>query len=171
MSVYNDFQHSRSAWGMDVLKGIFIEITTESGHQGYATAYGGYISSWIIKNHLNRFLIGADARNLSKLYELKTKTFIYSAIVKGSFKDSEFPVERELKLKVGAQVMVAKNDTDPEKRWVNGSIGVIQHLSKDEVKVLIKEKLYTIGKAKWEKFNYQINGSFIQQLLLWFFVV
>ena len=34
MSVYNDFQHSRSAWGMDVLKGIFIEVTTESGHQG-----------------------------------------------------------------------------------------------------------------------------------------
>ena len=69
MSVYNDFQHSRSAWGMDVLKGIFIEITTESGHQGYATAYGGYISSWIIKNHLNRFLIGADARNLNLLYD------------------------------------------------------------------------------------------------------
>jgi len=111
-----------------------------------------------------------DDINLSKLYELKTKTFIYSAIVKGSFKDSEAPVERELKLKVGAQVMVAKNDTDPEKRWVNGSIGVIQHLSKDEVKVLIKEKLYTIGKAKWEKFNYQINGSFIQQKVVGSFI-
>jgi len=53
MSVYNEYQESRSNWGMDVLKGIFIEVTTESGHQGYATAYGGYISSWIIKNHLN----------------------------------------------------------------------------------------------------------------------
>ena len=111
-----------------------------------------------------------DDINLSKLYELKTKTFIYSAIVKGSFKDSEAPVERELKLKVGAQVMVAKNDTDPEKKWVNGSIGVIQHLSKDEVKVLIKEKLYTIGKAKWEKFNYQINGSLIQQKVVGSFI-
>lgn len=69
MSVYSDYQESRSNWGMDVLKGIFIEITTESGHQGYATAYGGYISSWIINNHLNRFLIGADARNLNLLYD------------------------------------------------------------------------------------------------------
>ncbi len=111
-----------------------------------------------------------DDINLSKLYELKTKTFIYSAIVKGSFKDSEAPVERELKLKVGAQVMIAKNDTDPEKRWVNGSIGVIQHLSQDEVKVLIKGKLYSIGKAKWEKFNYQINGSFIQQKVVGSFI-
>ena len=25
MSVYNDYQHSRSAWGMDVLKGIFTD--------------------------------------------------------------------------------------------------------------------------------------------------
>jgi L-rhamnonate dehydratase len=69
MSIYSDYQKSRSDWGMDVLKGIFIEVTTESGHQGYATAYGGYISSWIIKNHLMRFLIGADARNLSLLYD------------------------------------------------------------------------------------------------------
>ena len=66
---YSDYQKSRSDWGMDVLKGIFIEVTTESGHQGYATAYGGYISSWIIKNHLMRFLIGADARNLNLLYD------------------------------------------------------------------------------------------------------
>ena len=44
MSVYSSFQDSRSSWGMDVLKGIFIEIETEGGHRGYATAYGGYIS-------------------------------------------------------------------------------------------------------------------------------
>ena len=58
--------------------------------------------------------------------------------------------------------MVAKNDTDPTKRWVNGSIGVIQHLSQDEVKVLIKGKLYSIGKAKWEKFNYQIEKVYLK---------
>ena len=29
MSIYNTFQESRSSWGMDVLKGIFIEVTTE----------------------------------------------------------------------------------------------------------------------------------------------
>tara|TARA_B100001173_G_scaffold260689_1_gene234004 strand:- start:5187 stop:6686 length:1500 start_codon:yes stop_codon:yes gene_type:complete len=111
-----------------------------------------------------------DDINLSKLYELKSKTFIYSAIVKGSFKESEFPVERELKLKVGAQVMVAKNDTDPTKRWVNGSIGEVKYLSQDEVRVSIKGKLYNIGKAKWDKFNYQINGSFIQQKVVGSFI-
>ena len=29
MSVYSSFQDSRSSWGMDVLKGIFIEVETE----------------------------------------------------------------------------------------------------------------------------------------------
>ena len=57
MSVYKDYQHSRSSWGMDVLKGIFIQIYTEGGHEGFATAYGGYLSTWIIKKHLERFFM------------------------------------------------------------------------------------------------------------------
>ena len=69
MSVYKEYQHSRSSWGMDVLKGIFIQIYTEGGHEGFATAYGGYLSTWVIKKHLERFLIGADARNFNKLYD------------------------------------------------------------------------------------------------------
>ena len=69
MSKYKEYQNSRSTWGMDVLKGILIQIYTEDGHEGFATAYGGYISAWIIKNHLERFLIGADARNFSLLYD------------------------------------------------------------------------------------------------------
>ena len=69
MSRYAEFQMSRSKWGMDAIKGIFIEITTETGEVGFATAYGGYISSWIIKNHFNRFLIGADARDTGLLYD------------------------------------------------------------------------------------------------------
>ncbi len=69
MSRYPEFQMSRSKWGMDAIKGIFIEVTTETGEVGFATAYGGYISSWIIKNHFNRFLIGADARDTSLLYD------------------------------------------------------------------------------------------------------
>ena len=69
MSKYPEYYESRSSWGMDAIKGIFIEISTEGGHTGFATAYGGYISSWIIKNHFNRFLIGADARDLNLLYD------------------------------------------------------------------------------------------------------
>ena len=42
MSIYPAYQDSRSSWGMDAIKGIFIEIFTEGGHHGFATAFGGY---------------------------------------------------------------------------------------------------------------------------------
>ena len=53
MSKYPEYHESRTSWGMNAIKGIFIEISTEGGHTGFATAYGGYIASWIIKNHFN----------------------------------------------------------------------------------------------------------------------
>ena len=69
MSIYSKYKDTRTSWGMNAIKGIFVEIFTEEGHHGFATGFGGYISSWIIKNHLNRFLIGQDARNLTLIYD------------------------------------------------------------------------------------------------------
>ena len=45
--------------------------------------------------------------------------------------------EKYLKLKVDAQVMMIKND--PERRWVNGTIGFIHKLQKD--KIFVKMQL------------------------------
>ena len=36
--------------------------------------------------------------------------------------------------------MLIKNDTKSPKRWVNGSIGVVTELSKDSIKLRIKNK-------------------------------
>ena len=40
MSRYPEYQVSRSKWGMDAIKGIFIEVFTEDGQKGFATAFG-----------------------------------------------------------------------------------------------------------------------------------
>ena len=69
MSIYPAYTDTRTSWGMNAIKGIFIEIFTEGGYHGFATGFGGYISSWIINNHLNRFLIGADCRDITLLYD------------------------------------------------------------------------------------------------------
>ena len=112
-----------------------------------------------------------DDINFSHLYQLKTPTFNYDGIVKGTFKEKEFPVEKNLKLKVGAQIMITKNDTEVPRKWVNGTLGVIQSLSEDKIKILIDDKSYYLGKAKWDKYEYKftgnrvdtsIKGSFIQ---------
>ena len=112
-----------------------------------------------------------DDINFSHLYQLKTPTFNYDGIVKGTFKEKEFPVEKNLRLKVGAQIMITKNDTEVPRKWVNGTLGIIQSLSEDKIKILIDDKSYYLGKTKWDKYEYKftgnrvdtsIKGSFIQ---------
>jgi len=100
-----------------------------------------------------------DDINNTNLYQLKTPTFDYKAIVKGKWKDNEFPVKKEILLKVGSQIMITKNDAETPKRWVNGTLGIITSLSKDQIKVKIKDKIFTIGKVKWDKYSYQVFGG------------
>jgi ATP-dependent DNA helicase PIF1 len=68
-----------------------------------------------------------NERNLSML---KGRLYEYSGIIKGQFHESYLPVEKELKLKIGAQVMLVNNDSLG--RWVNGSIGKIASIERNE---------------------------------------
>mgnify|MGYP001268240495 FL=1 len=55
--------------------------------------------------------------------------------------------------------MITKNDTDEPKRWVNGTLGIITFLSKDQIKIKIKDKIFSLGKTKWDKYNYKFSGN------------
>ena len=104
-----------------------------------------------------------DDINNTNLYKLKTPTYNYNAIIKGNWKEKEYPVKKEIILKEGAQAMITKNDTDEPKRWVNGTLGVVCSLSKDKIKIKIKDKIYHLGKTKWDKFTYQFIGNKISR--------
>jgi ATP-dependent exoDNAse (exonuclease V) alpha subunit len=60
-----------------------------------------------------------------------------------------------LKLKPGAQVMMVRND--PSKRWVNGSLGVVQKLSQHSITVSLGDSLCTVEPSEWEKIEYEYN--------------
>ena len=64
------------------------------------------------------------------------------------------PTERNLNLKVGSQVMMIKNDRNG--RWVNGSLGIVDELSKDKVFVKIGNKLHQVEVDLWEKWDYRV---------------
>ena len=104
-----------------------------------------------------------DDINNTNLYKLKTPTYNYNAIIKGSWKEKEYPVKKEIILKEGAQVMITKNDTDEPKKWVNGTLGVICSLSKDKIKIKIKDKIFYLGKTKWDKYVHQFIGNKISR--------
>src|SRR5262249_51794550 len=50
--------------------------------------------------------------------------------------------------KKGAQVMLLKND--PEKRWVNGTLGRVTRIGKDLITVRIGKRSYPVERAIWE---------------------
>ena len=92
--------------------------------------------------------------NHKKLDALEGNEKAYDAEVTGDIKESAFPTERKLRLKVGAQIMMLKNDTEKPRRWVNGTLGVVVRLGNDSIRVNIDGVEHTVNKASWDKVRY-----------------
>lgn len=98
----------------------------------------------------------ADAINQKRLAEIEAEEFTYEGTVQGRFEEKRLPVEMELKLKVGAQVMFTRNDM--QKRWVNGTIGTVAKLSKDEIQVTLDGGMtYVVPCCSWDSCSYEYD--------------
>jgi ATP-dependent exoDNAse (exonuclease V) alpha subunit len=104
--------------------------------------------------------------NVEKLSKLKTKEKYYEAEITGRFPDDSLPSEQKLTLKVGAQVMMLKND--PKKRWVNGTLARIKKLNPDEIIVEINKLDYKVTREAWNNIEYvldRITGEFEEKIV------
>ena len=100
----------------------------------------------------------ASGINQNYLKQLSSEEFSYRAQATGQFYKELFPTDDEvLKLKKGAQVIMIKND--PEKRWVNGSIGTIHDIAEKKIKVKINHKIYEVKKEKWDRIQYSYDDD------------
>lgn len=105
----------------------------------------------------------ADNINSSRLSRITSPEFVYEGKAKGSFAlgDDKLPAPKDLKLKVGAQVMFTKNGTN--KKWVNGTIGVVTKLTADKITVTVKEDggelSHVVAKESWETFKYKLDSE------------
>ena len=97
----------------------------------------------------------ADDINQKKLAEIDAEEYTYEGTVTGKFEEKRFPVDLTLKLKVGAQVMFTRND--PKKRWVNGTIGTVSKLAKDEIQVTTDGSTYVVPNCSWESYSYEYD--------------
>ena len=101
----------------------------------------------------------AERINREELEKIKEETFTFDAKDTGNFQSRLFPTELILKLKKGAQVMFVKND--PQKRFVNGTIGQIVSCDHDGINVRIfnehkgEYEVLEIEKLEWEILKYK----------------
>jgi hypothetical protein len=117
-----------------------------------STQHDGYIT---LTTHNNK----ADRMNDHALAALTTTPYLFKAKVNGDFPENIYPLNDELTLKVGAQVMFIKNDLSPEKRYYNGKIGRVISLDQDEVEVLFPDENTTISveQYEWENIRYTLD--------------
>ncbi len=97
----------------------------------------------------------ADRINKQRLVKLKSKEYVFKADVEGEFDERLYPAELHLPLRVGAQVIMTRNDE--EKRWVNGSIGEIVTLEETLVKVRIDLEVYEVEPIEWRNIRYDFD--------------
>ena len=103
----------------------------------------------------------AEAVNLDKLRDLKTKERRYSGTITGNFEMRNLPTQESLNLKIGAQVMLLNNDSNG--RWINGSIGKILSFKTDNsgrevIDVEITDgSIVEVNLFTWEMFRFFYN--------------
>ncbi|MFZ1451716.1 MAG: HRDC domain-containing protein, partial [Ferruginibacter sp.] len=100
----------------------------------------------------------ADQINEQELYKLNGAGFNYKAAVEDDFPEHMYPVDFELSLKEGAQVMFLKNDLI-QRRYYNGKIGVVKELRKDKIIVDCDSNEIEVGKDTWENSRYTLNRA------------
>ena len=112
----------------------------------------------------------AEELNSKGLSQLKTQEKYFRARVTGNIKIQNLPVPETLAIKEGAKVMFVRNN-DPF--WVNGSLGVVKKIFRNEIVVEKDGELYNVESELWEEYKYiydegkaelkkQVIGTFTQ---------
>ncbi|SED98573.1 ATP-dependent RecD-like DNA helicase [Prevotella sp. lc2012] len=99
-----------------------------------------------------------DYTNERHLAALDGDPSIFYGTIKGDFPETSLPTPMELQLKPGAQVIFIKNDKD--KRWVNGSLGIIDYIDEEEgiIGIVNEEGVeYDVEREIWENMRYTFN--------------
>ncbi len=112
----------------------------------------------------------ADRINQTELNRLDGFDHVFIAETKGDFDEKLFPVDSLLRLRKGAQVMFCKND--PDKEFVNGTLGKVERLNSDEIIVKVvdsdgKVRSVKVPKLTWETIRYRAdeNDSIVRDVV------
>jgi hypothetical protein len=100
----------------------------------------------------------ADEMNRRALVALEAPARFFDAMVENDFPESMYPVPARLELKVGAQIMFVRNDSEGG-MYFNGKLATVTDISGDSVTVLMAESdvYYSLRRVIWENKKYSIH--------------
>jgi ATP-dependent exoDNAse (exonuclease V) alpha subunit len=104
----------------------------------------------------------AETVNSAQLAKLESPPLIFSGEIEGEFGKETLPTALDLKIKAGAQIMLLNNDA--EGRWVNGSIGEIKGLLRNNKgEDIIIADLDDGSTVEIEPYCWEIYRSFVDE--------
>ena len=104
----------------------------------------------------------ADRINQKALDAIQEKQYRFRAVIEGDFPEKSYPVDNELILKVGAQIMFVKNDKGELRRFYNGKIGIVEEIDiNQEIKIRFKDEkdLLTLEPEIWQNLKHEYNSE------------
>ena len=102
----------------------------------------------------------AEELNEYKLSHIEGQEELIKSKESGDLNENDLPAPRELKIKVGANVMFIKND--PEGRWVNGTLGTVSECldkKKKNIKIKINNKTHKVEREEWNKVKFTYDDD------------
>jgi len=101
----------------------------------------------------------AERLNQSRLDELQTRAYTFTADVEKEFPESAWPAEKSLTLKAGAQVMFIKNDPGGEQRFFNGKLATVTALGESYIRVKTEGSAdeIVVERYTWKNVRYTTN--------------
>ncbi len=107
-----------------------------------------------------------DAINARELSLLPGTPRTFTGRTTGEFPDASLPTDKELELKIGAQVVFIRNDaglpatanSPAVKRWVNGTLGKVYDFGEDVITVELADgSRHAVAAEVWENVRYSYN--------------
>lgn len=103
----------------------------------------------------------ADQVNTRELERLDTKAYTYLADIQDDFREHQYPLDPEMRLKKGAQVMFIKNDPSGYRRFFNGKIGFVTELDEEAIEVGFNDgsEPVLVERYTWYHKRYRLDNA------------
>jgi ATP-dependent DNA helicase PIF1 len=103
----------------------------------------------------------ANDINRMNLDKIKSPELTFTAYTTGTFNESMFPVEETLRLRLGARVMICRNNQ--EQAIFNGMVGYVTAINYDKITVDVDGSEKYVYKEQWENYVYELINSKLEK--------